>query len=1137
MMSYYNILKNRLLFKKYKVTKILGKGSFACVFQGVNIKDNSDIAMKIERKKESYHLLELESSFLSLLKGYGIPQLKSYGISGSFYILVEELLGCNLAQIKRVKKNFTLKDLSMLAIQIMDRIEYVHSKYIIHRDIKPENFTIGYKNPSIIYIIDFGISKKYKSSRTGKHVRFSITGKLFGTIRYISYNGSRGVEASRRDDLESIGYMLIYLYKGKLPWQNMKLKDKNIKRRYLEMLYLKKFTTPEKLCTGLPPEFAEYIKYSKDLSFEQDPDYEYLRNLFKSVLLKSNQINDMKFSWINNNDNNDNNDNNNNINNNLLTKNNSKKKFNVINVSKEKYINLLLRKESPQIRLYKAIQHSLDKKVTKHPSKSELSCEQKNIFVNKKIKVIKKRGVSVDTIQKIKNELNNSDLSKDLLTYNSLLAQYNLNIIGFQDEKKIFELYDLNRNKMNKLSPNKYNSKFNISNSNILSYSKNQNDLKSSDFNYNNIIKKSFNSLLNDKNDKNKKLNSKINKKRFNISVDLDKNYLKDSFISEGKTRSNSEKVKNNLNKKIKLTTQEIKRKNICKKIYMNIINKINLQLNSFLMINNNNNILKNQVLTYKPKFRKRNNIVGQNLISKFNSSEDNFSFKNRATNNNLNTGNNNTNIIHKNNYTKKNQINNSNLRVKNNNINTINTQKIFIKINEEDSITKTKINTDNVSSNNSLLENKKQKNDGRINIIINNNENSFRNISNEIIYNKKYNMNSNSKFDSEDNITMEKTRTNNNSKSQKNSNDEIIENDYKSYHYISEIHKNDNQNVNNNNLIKYKYKPIQINHLQEKTFSNITNKNIEYKNNYKNNNTNTPNNNNIYNDKNIPIKRNVKTLELKPIYNYTEKSKNLENNAINNYNYKKYQTLQTYTNSESLNNGKNSYLLDKMKTIQLNNKTQNTSQIKTPPKSYITKLKMNNNNINRMKNNHNNSNTNNNISNIKIYDSTPIKNNTIINKNNNNITSIKNCNIINMRNNNKSPCNVYINKNLHQNNFTIDTNLNKRQKYINNENNQNYINSNRKNYINSGRNTYYYSPDIIKNNNYEYKIDARSADNIKNTTNRNVSNNMKKKGLNYNYYYIQDSERINYNPKNINNLNNNVNKIIGSKCFNIVQI
>ena len=197
----------------------------------------------------------------------------------------------------------------------------------------------------------------------------------------------------------------------------------------------------------------------------------------------------------------------------------------------------------------------------------------------------------------------------------------------------------------------------------------------------------------------------------------------------------------------------------------------------------------------------------------------------------------------------------------------------------------------------------------------------------------------------------------------------------------------------------------------------------------------------------------------------------------------------------------------------------------------------MNNNNINRMKNNHNNSNTNNNISNIKIYDSTPIKNNTIINKNNNNITSIKNCNIINMRNNNKSPCNVYINKNLHQNNFTIDTNLNKRQKYINNENNQNYINSNRKNYINSGRNTYYYSPDIIKNNNYEYKIDARSADNIKNTTNRNVSNNMKKKGLNYNYYYIQDSERINYNPKNINNLNNNVNKIIGSKCFNIVQI
>ena len=113
----------------------------------------------------------------------------------------------------------------MTAIQIIDRIEYVHSKNIIHRDIKPENFTIGYNNKSTIYIIDFGISRKYRSAR--KHLKFQLLGKMFGTIRYASYNASRGVEQSRRDDLESIGYMLIYLYTGRLHWKGINLKAHN----------------------------------------------------------------------------------------------------------------------------------------------------------------------------------------------------------------------------------------------------------------------------------------------------------------------------------------------------------------------------------------------------------------------------------------------------------------------------------------------------------------------------------------------------------------------------------------------------------------------------------------------------------------------------------------------------------------------------------------------------------------------------------------------------------------------------------------------------------------------------------------------------------------------------------------------
>ena len=101
----------------------------------------------------------------------------------------------------------------MMAIQILDRIVFVHSKKNIYREIKPENFLIGYRNNSIIYLIDFGISRKFRSSRTGKLIRFSLTKRMFGTVRYISYNISSGFEQSRRDDLESIGYMLIYLIK------------------------------------------------------------------------------------------------------------------------------------------------------------------------------------------------------------------------------------------------------------------------------------------------------------------------------------------------------------------------------------------------------------------------------------------------------------------------------------------------------------------------------------------------------------------------------------------------------------------------------------------------------------------------------------------------------------------------------------------------------------------------------------------------------------------------------------------------------------------------------------------------------------------------------------------------------------
>ena len=421
-------LLKKLIFNKYRVKKFIAETCFSSVYEGINEKGKEQVAMKFEKIAKQFNFLESEAFFLFNLKGFGIPKLISYGKNSSYNILIEELLGLSIDQIwnkKKIKIEQKLKDVCMLALQVIDRLEYIHSKNIIHRDMKPRNLLIGRKDPKTIYLIDFNFSRKYRSSRTGKHIKFGYTKIIMGSLRYSSISGNKGYEQSRKDDLESLGYILVYLAKNYIPWINSSQLPIDENSKISAIYKLKLSTSPEVLCMGLPEEFSLFIKYCKKLEFEQDPNYDYLRHLFTSILIRNEQKNDLNFAWIIN------------------------KKLNIIKEedSNESRLNYFRkRRGSSQKRLYNKIKESLEKENKKNELKSNSfnKFNFKNVFMSDKI-----------LTDEISNSNNNKKKKNNIIKINTEKQKNKLTPKFLKISTEDSNIYNINFNKKHKDFRNK----------------------------------------------------------------------------------------------------------------------------------------------------------------------------------------------------------------------------------------------------------------------------------------------------------------------------------------------------------------------------------------------------------------------------------------------------------------------------------------------------------------------------------------------------------------------------------------------------------------------------------------------------------------------------------------------------------
>lgn len=283
---------------RYNIGRSIGSGSFGTIYVGTDLQTGEEVAIKVEGNTTKHPQLNTESKLLQQLSSIsGVPKVRYSGNEGNFNVMVMDLLGPSLEDLFNFcSRKFTLKTVLLLAEQMLSRIEQIHKLNYIHRDIKPDNFLMGLgKQGNIVYLIDFGLAKQYIDPGTKKHIPYRENKSLTGTARYASVNTHQGIEQSRRDDLESLGYVLMYFQRGQLPWQGLKAINK--RQKYEKIREKKLATSIEELCQGHPIEFATFINYCRGLKFDESPNYDIPRGLLKELFRNSGYAYDYVFDW------------------------------------------------------------------------------------------------------------------------------------------------------------------------------------------------------------------------------------------------------------------------------------------------------------------------------------------------------------------------------------------------------------------------------------------------------------------------------------------------------------------------------------------------------------------------------------------------------------------------------------------------------------------------------------------------------------------------------------------------------------------------------------------------------------------------------------------------------------------------